>query len=76
MQNFLKLVNFVVSFKNNTMNTKVNQKKEQVSKRIEKLDPNNNKNLPDKKMIKKRGRKEHDDNFEHRSSGEISPLLP
>ena len=53
-----------------------NQKKEQVSKRIEKLDPNNNKNLSDEKLIKKRGHKEHDDNFEHRTSGEISPLLP
>ena len=48
------------------------QKKEEASKRIEKLDPNNNKNLQQKPLIKKRGKIEHDDGFEHRTSKEAS----
>lgn len=46
------------------------QKKVEVSERIDKLDPNNNKNLPDTPLIKKRGKKIHDDGFEHRMSKE------
>ncbi|MFI5220070.1 MAG: hypothetical protein ACHQNT_11355 [Bacteroidia bacterium] len=53
-------------------NKTVIQKKEQVSKRAEKLDPNNNKNLLQKPLIKKRGKKKHDDGFEHRLSKETS----
>lgn len=56
------------------MKTKTDQKKEEVSKRAEKLDPNNNTNLPEKPIVKRRGKKVHDDNFEHRSSGETASL--
>ena len=45
-------------------------KKEEVIERINKLDPNNNKNQQEKPMVKKHGKKEHDDGFEHRSSRE------
>jgi hypothetical protein len=48
------------------------QKKQEVSERIDKLDPNNNKNLPQKPEIRKRGKKIQDDGFEHRSSKESS----
>ena len=48
----------------------IQKKKEQVADRIDKLDPNNNKNLADKPLIKKRGKKVHDDGFEHRTSKE------
>lgn len=55
----------------NTENTNHgNPKKEEVRHRIEKLDPNNNKNLPNKPEIKKLGKKVTDDGFEHRSSGD------
>ena len=48
-------------------------KKENVHQRSEKLDPNNNKNLPQKPMVKKPGKKEvHDDGFEHRTSKETT----
>jgi hypothetical protein len=47
-------------------------KKEEVIERINKLDPNNNKNQLEKPLVKKRGKKEHDDGFEHRSSKESS----
>lgn len=57
-----------------SMKTKTDQKKEEVSKRAEKLDPNNNTNLPEKPLVKRRGKKVHDDNFEHRSSGETASL--
>ena len=49
-------------------------KKEEAEKRINKLDPNNNKNLPDKKTVKRRGKKIKDDGFEHRSSDETAFL--
>ncbi|MBL0047445.1 MAG: hypothetical protein IPP32_05015 [Bacteroidetes bacterium] len=52
------------------------QKKEEVIQRIDKLDPNNNKNQPDKPMVKKQGDLKHDDAFEHRTSEELNPLLP
>ena len=48
--------------------------KEEAKKRIDKLDPNNNKNLPDNPIVKRRGKKMHDDGFEHRTSAETAPL--
>lgn len=40
-------------------------------KRSDKLDPNNNINLPQNPIIKKPGHKDvHDDGFEHRTSNE------
>ncbi|MEO8151105.1 MAG: hypothetical protein ABI723_25960 [Bacteroidia bacterium] len=48
-------------------------KKTSVHERTEKLDPNNNKNLRQKPLIKKPGKKaEHDDGFEHRTSNETT----
>jgi hypothetical protein len=47
-------------------------KKEEVIKRIDKLDPNNNKNIEQKPVVKRRGKKVHDDGFEHRSSKETA----
>ena len=49
-------------------------KKEEAKKRIDKLDPNNNINLPTTRVVKRRGKKVHDDGFEHRTSAEASPL--
>jgi len=51
--------------------TRAPEKKE-VIERINDLDPNNNKNLPEKPLVKRRGKKVHDDGFEHRSSRESS----
>ena len=51
---------------------KTEKKKEAISNRINKLDPNNNKNLPENPIIKKRGKKIHDDGFEHRTSRETA----
>jgi hypothetical protein len=48
------------------------QKKEEISKRIDKMDPNNNKNIEEKPLIKKLGKRVHDDGFEHRSSREVA----
>jgi hypothetical protein len=50
-------------------------KKEEVQGRINKLDPNNNKNIPENPIVKRHGKKIHDDGFEHRTSGETA-LLP
>lgn len=47
-------------------------KKSEAEERINKLDPNNNKNLPGTPVIKRRGRKIHDDGFEHRTSAETA----
>jgi hypothetical protein len=47
-------------------------KKQEVSKRNDSLDPNNNKNLPKNPIIKKRGKKLSDDGFEHRLSKETT----
>jgi len=47
-------------------------KKQEVSKRNDSLDPNNNKNLPANPLVKKRGRKLRDDGFEHRLSKETT----
>ncbi|MEP7265903.1 MAG: hypothetical protein ABI772_15475 [Bacteroidota bacterium] len=47
-------------------------KKEKVSKRIDKLDPNNNKNKENSLIVKRRGKKVHDDGFEHRTSSETA----
>ncbi len=58
------------------MKSKQSQKKEQVSKRIDALDPNNNKNIVNAQILKRRGKKVSDDHFEHRSSNEISPSVP
>jgi hypothetical protein len=49
-------------------------KKEEVKKRNDKLDPNNNMNLPDTPIVKRRGKKLHDDGFEHRTSAENAAL--
>ena len=49
-----------------------NKKKETVSKRSDKLDPNNNKNLEQMPLVKRRGKKVHDDGFEHRTSKDAS----
>ncbi len=51
---------------------KTRKKKEEVSKRIDKLDPNNNKNVEEKPLVKKRGKTVHDDGFEHRTSEETA----
>ena len=52
--------------------TKTIQKKEAVAKRNNELDPNNNKNLPQNPIIKRRGKKISDDGFEHRTSQETA----
>ena len=49
-------------------------KKKEVSRRLNKLDPNNNKNILQKPLVKRRGKKIHDDNFEHRTSKETTSL--
>ena len=49
-------------------------KKDEAKKRIDKLDPNNNINLPDTPIVKRRGKKIHDDGFEHRTSSETAPF--
>ena len=49
-------------------------KKERVKKRIDKLDPNNNINVPGTPIVKRRGKKIHDDGFEHRTSSETASL--
>jgi hypothetical protein len=46
------------------------QKKSKVLKRLNKLDPNNNKNVKSRPVVKRRGKKFRDDGFEHRSSAE------
>jgi hypothetical protein len=51
---------------------KVILKKQVISKRNNKMDPNNNKNIPANPIVKKRGKKIHDDGFEHRTSKETS----
>ena len=56
------------------LSTERTVKKEEAKKRIDKLDPNNNKNLPGTKLVKRRGKKIHDDGFEHRTSAETAPL--
>jgi len=50
----------------------VKEKKVLVRKRINRLDPNNNKNLPQNPVIKRRGKKLRDDGFEHRTSKETA----
>jgi len=49
-------------------------RKDEARHRIDKLDPNNNINLPDKPVVKRRGKKIHDDGFEHRTSEETAFL--
>ena len=49
-------------------------KKEEVTKRINKLDPNNNKNIPENPIVKRRGKKMRDDGFEHRTSEDTAFL--
>lgn len=56
----------------NIYTMKSEKKKEEVSERANKLDPNNNKNLQEKPIVKRRGKKVHDDGFEHRTSSETS----
>ena len=46
--------------------------KEEVKKRIDKQDPNNNKNLPENPLVEKDGKSERDDGFEHRTSAETA----
>jgi len=52
------------------MKSKIAIKKERVEKQINDLDPNNNKNIPGKPLVKKRNKKVPDDGFEHRTSSE------
>lgn len=52
------------------MKSKSDIKKEQVLKRVNDLDPNNNKNLNDKPLVTRRKKKVHDDGIEHRTSKE------
>ncbi len=47
-------------------------KKEEAIKRIEKLDPNNDRNAPQNPIVKRRGKKMRDDGFEHRTSEETA----
>jgi len=49
-------------------------KKGEAKERIDKLDPNNNKNLPGHPVVKRRGKKLRDDGFEHRTSEETAFL--
>ena len=46
------------------------KKKDSVEMRLNALDPNNNKDLPQRPVVKRRGKKVHDDGFEHRASSE------
>lgn len=46
------------------------EKKTKVLKRLNKLDPNNNKNVKARPVIKRRGKRVRDDGFEHRTSRE------
>lgn len=55
-----------------TTGTAPSRKKKKVSERIEKLDPNNNKNHKGNPLVKKRGKTVRDDGFEHRTSAESS----
>jgi hypothetical protein len=48
--------------------------KDEAKARIDHLDPNNNKNVPGKPIVKRRGKKTSDDGFEHRSSDETAFL--
>lgn len=48
------------------------QKKIEVSGQIDKLDPNNNLNLSQKPLLRKKGKKVRDDGFEHRTSEETA----
>jgi hypothetical protein len=57
-----------------TITTDRTVEKEEAKKRIDKLDPNNNINLPGKPVVKRRGKKLHDDGFEHRTSAETATL--
>ena len=52
------------------MGTSYTEKKPKVLKRLNKLDPNNNKNRKDRPVVKRRGKKVRDDGFEHRTSSE------
>lgn len=45
-------------------------KKKKVLKRLNKLDPNNNKNVRNRPLVKRRNKKVRDDGFEHRTSAE------
>jgi hypothetical protein len=49
---------------------KTSARKEEVANRSNLLDPNNNKDLPQRPIVKRRGKKVHDDGFEHRKSSE------
>jgi hypothetical protein len=49
---------------------KIIHRKEEVERQINILDPNNNKDLPQRPIVKRHGKKIHDDGFEHRTSSE------
>ena len=49
---------------------KINLRKEEVAKRLDILDPNNNKDLPQRPVVKRRRKRVHEDGFEHRASSE------
>jgi len=44
--------------------------KDEVEQQLNLLDPNNNKDIPSRPVVKRRGKKVNDDGFEHRSSEE------
>lgn len=46
------------------------QKKEDIQKRVDKLDPNNSKNKKENPLVKHGNKLIRDDGFEHRSSDE------
>ena len=54
------------------MKKETERKKERIINRMEKLDMNNNKNLLQNPLLKKRNKKERDDGFEHRTSEETA----
>lgn len=50
---------------------KTKQKKAASDSRINKLDPNNNRNKTEKPLVKRSGKTVFDDGFEHRTSDEL-----
>lgn len=57
---------------NNALFSPLKSKKELISERSDKMDPNNKEIEMKPLIISETGREVHDDGFEHRSSAEIS----
>ena len=49
---------------------KITRKKEEVEMQLNANDTNNNKDLPQRPVVKRRRKRVHDDGFEHRASSE------